>query len=44
MTYVSTFEQVLNLLFLFVPKLIKRCIAITIQRLYMKKYDEGGRA
>ena len=42
MTYVSTFEQVLNLLFLFAPKPIKRCIAITIQRLYIKKYDEEG--
>lgn len=30
MTYVSDFEQVLNLLFFFAPKLIKRCIAISI--------------
>lgn len=28
MTYMSAFEQVLNLLFFFAPKLIKRCIAI----------------
>jgi hypothetical protein len=39
----SAFEQVLNLLF-FCAEAYKTLHSYTIQRLYMQKYGEGGRA